>query len=152
MPEEEADFACGLILMRFNPQKQPEFLLIQHLAGHWGFPKGHPETGETWLAAACREVKEETGLQVEQDYCLPLATHLFEERYTIKKKKKNIIKTVRYTLGLMTSDCRVSIQTEELQDFCWLSADDAKRQITFEQSRQLLTQALQVIGENIEIP
>ncbi len=31
------------------------FLLIQHLGGHWGFPKGHPEKGESPVETARRE-------------------------------------------------------------------------------------------------
>lgn len=34
-------------------------------SGHWVFPKGHLEPGETEAAAAVREMVEETGLEVE---------------------------------------------------------------------------------------
>ncbi|HNQ98774.1 MAG TPA: NUDIX domain-containing protein, partial [Trueperaceae bacterium] len=37
-------------------------LLLQHASGHWVFPKGHVEQGETQLQAALREVAEEAGV------------------------------------------------------------------------------------------
>ena len=42
-----------------------KFLLIKSNAG-WGFPKGHLEGGESGLAAAKRETKEETGLTINK--------------------------------------------------------------------------------------
>lgn len=43
---------CVLLVQRKNPPS----------AGHWGFPGGHVELGETALAAATRELLEETGV------------------------------------------------------------------------------------------
>lgn len=46
---------------------EDRFLLVQRGKdpgrGLWGFPGGHVEMGETALAAAVRELKEETGVQ-----------------------------------------------------------------------------------------
>lgn len=38
------------------------FLLLKHPQGHWDFPKGHVEPGESPRETACRELHEETGL------------------------------------------------------------------------------------------
>ncbi len=40
-------------------------LLLRHASGHWVFPKGHVEAGESEMAAAVREVLEEAGIVAE---------------------------------------------------------------------------------------
>ena len=57
--------SCGVVL--FNEQK---VLLLQYatgqkegewdLQGHWDFPKGHVDKGETEIETATRELEEET--------------------------------------------------------------------------------------------
>ena len=54
--------SCGCIII-----EKDKVLLIQQTKGHWGFPKGHMEAGETEIETAIREVKEETNLDVEID-------------------------------------------------------------------------------------
>ena len=44
-------------------EERIEYLLL--LSNFWGFPKGHIEAGESEHAAALREIREETGLEVE---------------------------------------------------------------------------------------
>lgn len=53
-----APLSAGVIIVRGAP---PEFLLAR-CYHYWDFPKGELETGETPLAAAQREVAEETAL------------------------------------------------------------------------------------------
>ncbi|MCO5174925.1 MAG: NUDIX domain-containing protein [Trueperaceae bacterium] len=43
-------------------------LLLRHGSGHWVFPKGHVEQGETQLQAALREVAEEAGVRARCDH------------------------------------------------------------------------------------
>ena len=52
--------SCGAVI--FDGDK---VLVIQQVKGHWGFPKGHVENGETEIETALREIKEETNLDVE---------------------------------------------------------------------------------------
>ena len=58
------DQSFGVVPVRDDAKTgEQEFLLVQHQAGHWGFPKGHLEPGETPVQAAGRELAEETGLR-----------------------------------------------------------------------------------------
>lgn len=58
--------SCGAVIMCIRDGKYYT-LLVKHLAGHWGFPKGHMEADESEIDTAKREVAEETGLSVELD-------------------------------------------------------------------------------------
>jgi 8-oxo-dGTP pyrophosphatase MutT (NUDIX family) len=57
---ERQTSAGGVVFRRL--QSGPQFLLILDGHGNWGFPKGHLEASEVPLAAARREINEETGL------------------------------------------------------------------------------------------
>lgn len=59
--------SCGAIVYR-KSHGNTEILLIKHInSGHWSFPKGHMETGETEVETAVREIKEETSIDVMID-------------------------------------------------------------------------------------
>jgi len=121
-------------------QNEHHFLLIQHQAGHWGFPKGHAESGETALMAACREFEEETGIT---DYQL-LEAPAFVEQYRFLKQQTPIDKTVTYFVALVRSE-QVTCQAKEVIDFAWLPFEAAVERITFTQSKELLRQVEQFL-------
>jgi 8-oxo-dGTP diphosphatase len=49
-------------------------------AGQWGLPQGYVEFGEAFLTAAIREVKEETGLDVEIRSIINVVSNLLSPR------------------------------------------------------------------------
>ena len=51
-------------MVRKNGEQYDLVLLRHRFGGHWSFPKGHVEAGETERQTALREVKEETGLSI----------------------------------------------------------------------------------------
>lgn len=134
------DEAFGIVPIRRDADGD-RFLLIQHLAGHWGFPKGHAEPDESALVAARREFEEETGIQ---DY--DVLDHAFMERYSFTKSGETIEKSVTYFPAFVKSG-DVSCQEDEIRDYAWVLYDDAIQKITFDQARQILIQVRTYLQE-----
>lgn len=135
MKDPLTDRSFGLIPI-YHDQGVDQFLLIQHQAGHWGFPKGHAEADESAIHAAQREFEEETGIQ---DYQIIDAVRQFTESYQFRKNQRLIQKTVIYFLAQVQSP-QVVMQVKEIRDYAWLSFDLAYERLTFQQAKQLLIQ------------
>lgn len=121
--------SCGAVIYRMSGEAL-EFLAIKSKKnGHWGFPKGHMEKGETEKETAKREVLEETGLSI---------TIIDEFRAEVEYKvTDNILKKVVYFIG-MTSEYSVSIQQEEVEEYRWQSFADMLDLLTFETDKKVL--------------
>jgi len=135
------DAAFGLVPVFFDggaAGDRGQYLLIQHQAGHWAFPKGHAEADETPLASAKREFEEETGIL---DYRV-VAGARFEEVYEIRKHKGPIQKTVLYFPAIALTQT-VVVQEAEIRDFVWLPYGAARDRITFDANRGVIDQAQQ---------
>jgi bis(5'-nucleosidyl)-tetraphosphatase len=127
------DEAFGIVPIDRQPDGD-RFLLIQHWAGHWGFPKGHAEPGETPQQAASREFEEETGIRA-----YTVLERSFSESYQFQREGKTFEKTVVYFPAFVQS-AEVNCQEQEIQAFAWLPYDAAFEKITFPPSKQLLQQ------------
>ena len=139
------DEAFGIIpILQQNDIHQ--FLLIQHHAGHWGFPKGHADPGETALEAACREFVEETGIA---DYTV-LEDVTFTEQYFFTRDKQKFLKTVVYYPALVQSP-EVRFQLEEIQDSRWVTYDEAIVLMTFNGGKQVLMDVQKYLLESATI-
>ena len=136
------DFSCGVIPYRVIDGRR-EFLLVQHKAGHWAFPKGHPDKGETHLETALRELEEETGIgRVVID-----ESRTFEEAYSFTKRSgKHVIKRVLYYVGEVGMGHSVRVQASELSDYAWGDADETRERMSFDEGRRLLGAVLAYLG------
>lgn len=142
----ERDFSCGVIPVRRTAEGWV-YLLVQHQAGHWGFPKGHPERGETDEQAALRELREETGLVAVQ---LRPAS-VFREQYRfVKSSGRAVEKIVVYFLGWV-SDTQVQVQPEEVQAHAWDDYAAARERMTFEEGRHLLDRVEAVVRQEMGV-
>ncbi len=126
------DHSYGVILFRGN-DKRFEFLLVKHVEGHWGFPKGHPMPGEFPIEAARRELKEETGIT----QCAVLDSPLWEHNYEFHKGDIRVNKTVSYFVAQVESQ-DISPQEGEITEVGWYSATDALNKLTYEDSKKIL--------------
>lgn len=96
--------------------------LVQHRAGHWGFPKGHAEPGETPLESARRELREELGITaIEID-----DSRTLENRYSFVRDEIVYDKTVTLWIGYV-EDRALRPQEAELRDCRWATLDEVRR-------------------------
>ena len=119
------------------------FLIVQPHYGWWGFPKGHPEVGESTQETAERELSEETGLKVERYFQSPL----LEEKYSFWWKGERIHKTVIYWMAEVKGE--LSLQAEEIMQALWLPFDEAYAKLTYPEGKNVCLQAqqhLQLLG------
>ena len=131
--------SCGAIVYR-KFHGNTELLLIKNQnGGHWSFPKGHVETGETEEETAVREIKEETGIDVILDTSF--------RRVITYAPKKEITKDVVYFLAKATS-YEYTPQEEEIAKIKWVEINHATTILSYDNDRQLVNQAKSIIKDS----
>lgn len=124
--------SCGVVLFHARDGKAREYLLLHYPNGHWDFPKGHVEKGESQVEAALREVAEETGIRELE------LLHGFRHRFDYYYQRGNARyhKEVAFFLGRVASQ-RVRLSHEH-QGYVWLPFEAALERITYGNARELL--------------
>lgn len=124
--------SCGAVV--FNGDK---VLVIQQVKGHWGFPKGHVEPGETEVETAKREIKEETNLDVEIN-----DKYRYVEHYS---PEEGIEKDVVFFIAEKTGG-EIKVQEEEVLSTEWLLPKDALERVTYDSSKRILESVIKDLG------
>jgi bis(5'-nucleosidyl)-tetraphosphatase len=126
--------SAGAIVFR-KEDSRIYYLLLRYQMGHWGFPKGIIEKGETMEETARREIKEETGIEDIR------FVEGFKEwiKYFFKLKGKTIFKIATFLL-VETGQKKVEISFEH-KGFKWLSFEEALKQITHKNGKEVLKKA-----------
>lgn len=124
------EYSAGIVPVS-NINNEWFLFLVQLKTGHWGFPKGHTETHESLTQTASRELKEETGLDIEKYLSIPP----YVVKYFFHREHKPIHKQVTYFPALVKGE--ISLQEDEIQDGRWVSLSEACTLITFEQEKSI---------------
>jgi 8-oxo-dGTP pyrophosphatase MutT (NUDIX family) len=132
IPERER--AAGVVVVRQDSARQRYYLLLHHVnGGHWYFPKGHLEPGESAQDAALRELQEETGItRVE-------LISGFLERIEYDLPPPRGYKEVLFYLG-HTQQEAIRLSPEH-DAYAWLGYPVARARLTYEDTRLLLDRA-----------
>jgi len=127
--------SCGVV-----PYRNVEFLLVLHRKGHWDFPKGYMEDGESEQETAIRETKEETGLDVE------LVPGFREEIHY--NPSEDVSKTVVFFLGNSVGEVVMDDPDGDIIDYQWLNHTDALEKLTFGTAKDVLKKANLFLTKN----
>lgn len=129
--------SCGAIVYRKH-HGNTEILLIKHInSGHWSFPKGHVEQGESEVETAQREIKEETGIDVMIDSTFRETVTYFPRKDTQKVVVYFIAKAKNY---------EYVPQEEEIAEIRWVDIGHAFQMLTYENDKTIVNKAKMAIS------
>jgi len=156
------DLSAGGVVYRQGPEGL-EFVVGEQIDWRTGdrnvrLPKGHLDAGETAIEAARREVAEETGRTVR--VIGPLAEHRYQYDVPARKKKKNgavrpahrVDKRVVFFLMEDMGD-HAEGPDGEMQAILWLDEEEACKQLSFENERDMIRLAARrIMGDGNRNP
>jgi len=124
--------SCGAVVFT-TIGGQRLYVLAQALGGHYGFPKGHMEPGETEEQTALREIWEEVGIR-------PLLYPEFREEIVYLLPQTQIRKQVVYFLAEFDGQT-IKPQKEELRSAPLVTFQEAMDLLTHAQAQAILQAA-----------
>lgn len=132
--------SCGTLVISKHGH-----ILLCHVTGqnHWDIPKGMQDEGESTLAAAVRELREETGLEFDEacfeeigsfDYQRTKRLHLY------KVQAPDDLDSLGHLICTSHFPHHVTGKpTPEMDGFCWASREDVRTLCTPRMAQRLLS-------------
>lgn len=108
----------------------------------WALPKGTPNPGETGLQTATREVREETGLEVEP------GGKVGEIHYSYERPQDGtrVDKTVHFYL-MRPVGGDTAAHDPEFDDVEWVEASEAVRRLTYPNEARIVEAAVAMAAQ-----
>ena len=125
--------SCGFVAYK-RTENVNYYLIIKSPNGDIGFPKGHMEDGESEIDTAHRELKEETGVEVEV-----IDGFRRQIEYPLRRVP-DAVKRVIYFLGRCTKD-GIVCQEGEVLEAEFVPYAKAVEMLTFNEMKDILREA-----------
>ncbi|MFA5135661.1 MAG: NUDIX domain-containing protein [Patescibacteria group bacterium] len=116
------------------------FLLLQYRQGHWDFPRGHIERGESPQETARREIEEETGISDLRF----IPAFRSKNRWVFSYKGTLINKDAVYFIA--RTETKAVKLSDEHRSYAWLDGPDALEKLTFGNTKKIFIEALDFLG------
>jgi 8-oxo-dGTP pyrophosphatase MutT (NUDIX family) len=134
--------SCGGIIYR-RRGGVIEIFFIKDPFQRWTFPKGHQETGETYIETAVREIREETGLEN-----LKMIAPLGRTSFRFRRDGTVIQKVVHFFLFEAPPDAKEHLTGEgAIFEARWVKMGQVFAVSSYKNSDKLLARALRIIAE-----
>ena len=128
------EFSAGGIVFRSEPEGILWLVVKPTGDKRWRLPKGEIDKGESSVAAAKREVKEEAGVETE------VLSKVGDEKFFFVWDKQKILKTVVFYLMQYIQEASQGSDFE-IEAIDWLEFEEAKKRLAFEKEIDLLGKA-----------
>ncbi len=128
------EHSCGALVFQRGARPPLVLVVCSQRGGHWGFPKGHVEKGESVQQTALREILEETGVRAR----LLEETALERRHYGLPT---GALKRVDYFLAEGSGQPRP--QPGEISQALWVEPERALELLSFREDRRLLRKTLE---------
>ena len=138
----ENPVSAGGVVYQMNGGRLETVLCGRSQPVRWSLAKGTPDAGETLEQTALREVREETGLEVEIDGPLGSIEYWFADR----GKDVRYHKTVHYYLMVPVGGA-TDQHDPEFDVVQWFDAEDALKNLAYANEVNVLQRALDLIAE-----
>ncbi len=132
------EFSSGGIVFKYLKQEL-RILLIKDYYGHWTYPKGHIQPGESSVQAALREITEETGLQD-----LAIIGKVGRNNYFFRLSAELIFKTVDFFLIEAEGQEKIVVQKNEIEAARWFKPQAALKKVDYKGAEEMLKKAIKI--------
>lgn len=136
----ESATSAGGVVYRVSERGVEVVICGRTSEGIWGLPKGTPEPGEDLLAAAAREVREETGLEVEAE------EKVGSIRYWFVREGVRYHKTVHHYL-FMPVGGSLEAHDAEYDRVEWLEVEEACRLLSYQNEVGIVRKAAEMVAQ-----
>ena len=126
------EFSAGAIIYKIE-RGNVKFLFLISPKGDLDIPKGHIEKDEDSYSAAKREIKEESGLDVN---FIPYFKYV--NKYFFYENKEKILKTVTIFIAKVGENSKVKISWEH-KGYKWLTFEEAIKEVNYKDMKVLLS-------------
>jgi len=143
-----SEYAAGAIVFRRENNSISYLLIYSRRNKTWGFPKGHMEAGEDEIAAARREIAEETG--IKSVVLLPgfRQENIYRAVSNRPPSTGNVIEKHSVYFLARADSPAIRIHDEEICGYRWLELPQALCLLEFDSLKQTLETAHRFLAEN----
>ena len=137
----ETPVSAGGVVCQMNGGRLETVLCGRSQPVRWSLAKGTPDDGETLEQTALREVREETGLEVEIDGALGSIDYWFADRGKDVRYHKTVHFYLMAPVGGATDE-----HDPEFDVVQWFDAEEALKTLAYANEVHVLQRALDLIA------